>query len=362
VVSPDAALAGRRARSRRARVSVVVPCYNYGHFLRGCVASVLRQEGVDVRLIVIDDCSTDDSADVAALICESDVRVEFRRHRENAGLIRTANEGLEWADGDYVLLLSADDLLVPGALCRATSIMDRHPEVGLVYGRPLFAREGRELPSSSGRWRSTRVWAGEDWIRTRCKTAHNAMSSPEVLVRNRVQQQVGGYDMACYHTSDLNMWLRIAAVSEIAHIRGVPQAIYRVHGGSMLRSQDGPLVDLRDRRTAFESFFRDNASFLRRPDELLGMAGRTLAREALWRASRTVDRGLETQQPLVDELVAFALEVCPDARRLREWHGLRLRRQIGSRRSRAFFPFLVTRVTRRLTGQTRNLRWRFHGV
>jgi glycosyltransferase involved in cell wall biosynthesis len=343
-------------------VSVVVPCYNYGHFLRGCVASVLQQHGVDVRLLVIDDCSTDDSADVAALVCESDVRVEFRRHRQNAGLIRTANEGLEWADGDYVVLLSADDLLVPGALYRATSIMDRHPEVGLVYGRPLVAREGRELPPSSGRWRSTRVWAGEDWIRTRCKTAHNAMSSPEVVVRNKVQQQVGRYDMTCYHTSDLNMWLRVAAVSDIARVRGVPQAIYRVHTGSMLRSQDGPLVDLRDRRAAFESFFRDYGSFLQRPEELAVTAGRTLAREALWLASRTVDRGVQDEQSQVDELVGFALEVCPDARRLREWHGLRLRRQIGSPRSRIFPPFLAARAARRLTAQARSVRWRFHGI
>jgi len=358
------AAATQRAPTALPTVSVIVPCYNYGHVLDGCVASVLSQQGVDVRVLVIDDRSSDDSAAVGRRVAERDERVEFRHHGENVGLIATANEGLAWAQGEYVVLLSADDLLVPGSLQRATTVMAERPNVGMVYGRPVFAHEGRPLPEPSGRWRRTKVWPGTDWIRLRCRTAHNCISSPEVVVRSSVQRAVGGYDPACRHCSDLNMWLRIAAVSDIAHVRGVPQAIYRVHADSMLRdmlrSQDGPLVDLRERRVAFDSFFAACASQLDAPDGLHAVAARALARQALWRASRAVDRGLDSG--LVKELTDFALDVYPDAPRLREWRGLRLRQRIGAGRSLGSVPFVATGAAHRLRHHANWMRLRYRGI
>ena len=341
-------------------VSVVIPCYNYGHFLEGCVGSVLAQPGVHPDVLIIDDTSTDDSAAVAVRVAERDDRVEVRRHRENAGMIATINEGLEWARGEYVVVLSADDLLVPGALGRAVSVMRSHPRVGMVYGRPLLARHGCVIPRSSGNWRTTKVWSGTDWLKMRCRTAHNCISSPEVVVRNTVQRAAGGYDAACFHTSDLNMWLRIAAIADVAHIRGVPQAIYRIHPGSMLRSQEGPLVDLNERWVAFESFFTASGGHLADVEELRAMAGRALARQALWQASRSVDRG--DTSGIVDELVGFALDVYPGTRQLREWRGLRTRKRIGAGRSLIFVPFIATGVAHRLDHHLDQVRWRYTGV
>ena len=121
-------------------VSVVIPCYKYGHFLEDAVTSVLDdQEGVDVRVLIIDDASPDDSADVARKIAARDPRVEVTVHTANKGNIATFNEGLlEWADGDYCVLMSADDRLTPGALRRARDLLDAHPSVGFVYGHSLW--------------------------------------------------------------------------------------------------------------------------------------------------------------------------------------------------------------------------------
>lgn len=349
-----------RSAVTRPLVSVIVPCYNYGHFLEGCVASVLSQRGVDVRVLVIDDRSTDDSASVCSRLAERDERVEYHQHLENAGLIATANEGLEWAQGEFVVLLSADDLLVPGSLQRAAAVMREHADVGMVYGRPLIAHEGRALPHPTGRWRSTRVWTGEEWIRMRCRTGHNCISSPEVVVRSSVQRAVGGYDPACYHTSDLNMWLRIAAVSRIAYIRGTPQAIYRIHAASMMRSQDGPLTYLRERRAAFDSFFASCGPRLEAPDRSRAIVGRTLARQALWRACREVET--RSSEQAIDEYVDFALDIYPDARLLREWRGLALRRRLGAGRSRAFPPFALAGASHRMRYHADRARWRLTGT
>ncbi len=346
-------------------VRVVVPCYGYAAELQGCVASILAQRGVEVRVLIVDDASPDATPDAAARLMEADERVEYRRHRDNAGLIATANDGLEWAlDGDYWVLISADDLLVPGALSRAVEVMEARPEVGMVYGHAPYFEAEKPRPRLGRRWRGTKVWSGADWIDLRCRAGHNCISSPEVVVRTSVQAAVGLYDPSCRHASDLNMWLRIAAVADVAYVQGKAQALYRVHADSMLRSMmnagDGAVVDLRERRTAFERFF---AVAPRAALDLTGMerrVRRTLACQALWQASRGTDR--DDPGVPVEELVAFALETYPEARRLPEWRGMRLRRRIGAGRSGWFPPFLATGAVHRLRGHLGRWRWRLSGV
>src|SRR4051794_12397860 len=125
------------------RVDIIVPCYNYAHYLRDCVRSALAQGGVDVRVLIIDDASPDDTPFVARQLVDEDARVEYRRHGRNLGHIETYNEGIEWAGGDYVLLLSADDMLVPGALARAARVMDGDPDVAFTYGPEVRTAEPR---------------------------------------------------------------------------------------------------------------------------------------------------------------------------------------------------------------------------
>src|SRR3954451_22899935 len=131
----------------RPTVSVVIPCYKYGRFLPACVRSILDQEGVDVRVLIIDDASPDDSAQMALALAAADERVEVRVHEVNKGHIATYNEGLlGWADGDYSVLISADDLLTPGALARATAVMEADPKVGFVYGHAIVWNDSGPRP------------------------------------------------------------------------------------------------------------------------------------------------------------------------------------------------------------------------
>jgi glycosyltransferase involved in cell wall biosynthesis len=341
--------------ARKPLVKVIVPCYDYAGYLDNCLGSVLGQDGVEVRVLIVDDCSPDDTPAVARRIMDNDDRVEYHRHERNVGLVATINDGLEWAgDGDYVAVLSADDLLVPGSLRRATSVMDSQPRVGMVYGRAPYFESGRPLPRFGRRWRGTKIWRGEDWIRLRCRSGHSCISSPEVVVRTSVQRDAGGYDPACQHACDLNMWLRIAAISDVAYVRGAAQALYRIHPDSMFRAMlagdAGPIIDLRERRAAFDRFFTSAESRLLDAAGLRQMVARTLARQALWRASRAYDRDQvhNVDGVSAEEWIAFALETCPDPRRLREWWGLRLRQQIGAGRSLWFPLFLATGAGHRL--------------
>jgi hypothetical protein len=348
---------------------VIVPCYGYGHLLEGCLKSVLDQEAVDLRILIVDDHSPDDTELVGRRLTRQDARVEYRRHEENRGLIATANEGLEWAsDSAYVVLLSADDFLLPGSLWRATTFMDANPDVGMVYGRAPYFETDRPLPRSGTRWRGTRVWPGPEWIRTRCRSAHNCISSPEVVVRTSVQREVGGYDPSLPHASDLNMWLRIASVSDVAYIKGAAQALYRVDPDGMYRSMAwdpaGVMGDLTERRAAFTRFFGAAGEALTEEPELRRMVGRALARQALWQASRAYDRGTVHGPGAapVEQLIAFAEDTCPEIKRLREWRGLKLRQRIGAGRSLLFPPFLATGAAHRLMTHARRWRWRLQVI
>src|SRR6476619_1973521 len=83
-------------------VEVVVPCYNYGHYLPQCVESILRQAGVRTTVTIVDDASTDDSALVAERLASAHQGVRLIRNETNLGHIRTYNVGLREADSDYV--------------------------------------------------------------------------------------------------------------------------------------------------------------------------------------------------------------------------------------------------------------------
>lgn len=312
-------------------VSVVIPCYNYGHLLEEAVASVLDdQQGTDVRVLIIDDASPDDSAEVARKIAARDPRVEVTVHAANQGHIATYNEGLlGWANGDYSVLMSADDRLAPGALRRATDFLDAHPNAGFVYGNVLWFKDGEPLPPARTGGQGWSLWPGQHWLERRFRYAQTWISSPEVVVRTALQKRVGGYDPRLPHLGDTEMWTRLAAHADVGYLRGVDQAYYRRHSRNMSTAYD-PLMTLRQYRLAFESVLDRCGDRLPDPARLSDLIHRKLARDALVVAARAYDEG-RTEQAPVSELVAFALDCWPQARALPGYRTLQLRERIGPR-------------------------------
>ncbi|MEO6880978.1 MAG: glycosyltransferase family 2 protein [Mycobacteriaceae bacterium] len=338
-------------------VGVVVPCYRYGHLLRQSVGSVLDQPGVDVRVLIIDDASPDDSAERARELAAEDPRVEVRVHPENRGHIATYNEGLlAWCDTDYAVLLSADDMVTPGALTRAASFLDAHPGAGMVYGRYVRFDGGSTLPAVRTGRPDWRLHDGQQWLRRRFEQANGCIASPEVMVRTAVQREVGGYDPALPHTGDIEMWMRFAAHADVGHLGGVDQAYYRVHGANMSATylRDAGIGDLRQRWAAYESTLDKVGDRIEARKELEGIVRRQLARDALWRACRAYDHG-RTQAEPVAELVAFALSTCDEATHLKEYRGLVARRWIGTNVMPSLRPLVLSAAWRRFR---RELWWR----
>jgi hypothetical protein len=345
---------------RRPSVTVIVPCYNYGHVLPTALATVLEQPGVDVEAIVIDDASPDGSAAVARELAAGDDRVRVILHERNRGHIATYNEGLEQATGEYIVLLSADDALTPGALARATALMEAEPSVGFVYGHPLVFAD--ELPRAPASVRSWTVWPGEEWIEGRCRRGKNCIINPEVVMRASVHHAIGGYDASLPHSGDFELWLRAASVSDVGRVNGPGQGYYRVHAGSMQRTVNaGHLVDLEGRLEAFRTVLVGPDARLAAGEELFATARKGLAVAALGYARLAYEHGRTDLEP-VAEYLAFAERMWPGARRSRQWSAVDRRAALGAERLERGVVWKSRRVVTDLENRIRWRQWRRSGV
>jgi hypothetical protein len=328
---------------------VFVPCYRYGHFLRQCVESVLGQSGVSVRVLIIDDASPDNTAEVAAALVSEDPRVSFIRHIENKGHIATYNEGIEWASADYMLLLSADDYLLPGALKRAADLMDTHPEVGFTFGNVIeLSDTGTETPIETIIEPTIdpdkRIFKGREFIEL--SGADNLVATCSAVVRTELQKRLRGYRYELPHTGDMEMWLRFAAHASVGFIFAY-QGVYRQHRANMstqyyfisegrqIYTKNGRLADLQQRKSAFDCFSECCNNVLPRCEQLSRRLYRRLAKSAVGHASAAFNDG---QMEESRELSAFALAVCPEIKRSSAWLKLTCKRWIGARTWRAVRP------------------------
>lgn len=345
-------------------VGVVIPCYRYGHLLAESVGSALQQDGVEVRVLIIDDASGDGSADVARELAAGDDRIEVLVHASNRGHIATYNEGLlEWCDSDYAALLSADDRLVPGALKRAADLLDAHPSVGFAYGRSIRFTDSAQLPPARTESSGWRVYDGQRWLVRRFRDGNGCITSPEVVVRTDLQQEIGGYRPDLPHTGDIEMWMRFAAHADVGYLRGVDQAYYRVHGANMSREiyeRNAGLRDLEQRRAAYLAVLDTDRDRITGAADLERVVRRKLASESLYRASRAIDKGRVDSMP-VDELVAFAEATVPDRKWLLARGTYDLRERVGPRRMRYLRPVVLSPAVRKLRQWLWWQRWRRRG-
>jgi glycosyltransferase involved in cell wall biosynthesis len=270
-----------------AQVDVFIPCYNYGHFLEACVKSVLDQSLGDLRVLIIDDASSDNSLSVAQRLAGADRRVSIISHSKNWGHIRTYNQGIEWASAKYILLLSADDLLLPNALERAVAVMGTNPDVVLTHGKSIVWHDDLPFPQIDSERNYT--WVRQNLVSEMCSTAMNPVVTATAVARTSTQKAIGGYRASLPHSADMEMWLRFAAHGAVAHINAV-QAVYRKHWSCMSNSYFG-VSEYEQRKQAFDNFFDEYGDRLPDPRSLRIRANHALAEQAFRNGVGLLRRG-----------------------------------------------------------------------
>lgn len=173
-------------------LSFLIPVYNVRRFLRECLLSVVAQVDEDMEIVLLDDCSTDGSADLvrelAVELASPSVRIVTRFHSVNQGISAVRNGLLDTARGEYVWFLDSDDCLVPGAVEQLRQLVHREqPELVLCdysVWRPVQHRKHRRR--------------GEHHRRTFIGPARQHLNDPSVLLRG------------LFEAGHLHCWSKIA--------------------------------------------------------------------------------------------------------------------------------------------------------
>jgi glycosyltransferase involved in cell wall biosynthesis len=210
------------------RVSIVMPAYNYGRYLAGAVQSVLAQTFADWELLIVDDGSTDHTADVVRPFL-ADPRVRYLP-QANQGPAVARNNGIAQARGQFVAFLDADDRWLPPKLERQLALIEKRLAVGLVYApRRVIDPEGREREYRQPAMYRGRVLA--ELFRD------NFVCFSSVLVRREALSRAGGFDTKVAHSEDWELLLRLAAEWEFDYV-DEPLVLYRTGHGNLSSQTD----------------------------------------------------------------------------------------------------------------------------
>lgn len=221
--------------SLHAEVAVVIPAYNCASTLAAAIESVLAQTYRDFRIFVIDDGSTDTTAEIMRLYSDRCVCLS----QPNTGVSSARNRGILESSGKYIAFLDADDLWHPSKLERQIQLLNLNPDAGLVYSDFSISGEAQSVDSFFAQTHvppDGRVF--EELLRE-C-----LVSTPSVVVRRQVLEEVGLFNESLQVCEDMNLWLRIASCWNLAVIPEVLVTVRR-RQGSLSNMAAGTLLSLR---------------------------------------------------------------------------------------------------------------------
>lgn len=211
-------------------VSVIVPCYNQGHFLRAAIESAIAQSIKEWELIVIDDGSTDDTHRIAREFQDPRIRYFCQ---ENRGLAAARNAGIRASRTPLIALLDSDDLWEPQFLEKMVACLNQNPDAAAAYcGYSFLDSDGNKIgvpctkTAHPGEFR--RILLGEG----------NWLVPSTVVFRKLWAEQVGLFDESLRAVEDSDLWIRLSKHHDFVGIKDV-LAGYRLHEANMSKDPEG---------------------------------------------------------------------------------------------------------------------------
>lgn len=217
-------------------VSFVIPCYKLAHFLPECVNSILAQTYTDFEVLILDDCSPDETAEVARSF--QDLRVKHIRNDPNLGALPNYNKGIQSSRGKYVWLISADDYLRrPYVLKNFVDLMDANPRVGFTFCPGIEVKDGEEtgLLDFSTYGNRDRIVSGRVLLET--LLYGNFVLAPAAMARRECYEKISlfpinpvwfGVPVDLIWGGDWYLWCAFALSHDVGYF-AEPMACYREH-------------------------------------------------------------------------------------------------------------------------------------
>lgn len=219
------------------RVSIVIPTFNCARYIRSAVESVLNQAYRDYEIIVVDDGSTDETADIVARYGDK-VRYFYQA---NSGVSAARNRALKTATGAFVAYLDADDLWYPQKLARQIQFFDAHADCGLLHSDVSVIDEQDQMIYARFNAQTSRAipqgCCKHDLLR-RCH-----IQTPTVMERRECIEKIGGFDERLLVGEDYMHWIMVAWEGWTFGYIDEPLAKYRWRTGSLMSSKRRMLED-----------------------------------------------------------------------------------------------------------------------
>jgi glycosyltransferase involved in cell wall biosynthesis len=209
------------------KVSVLIPTYNYARFLGEAIESVQAQTFRDFELVIVDDASTDNSAEVATRFSASDPRVRFFSNAVNLGMVQNWNHCLTLAKGDYIQFLFGDDKLFSrSTLGKMAALLDANPTASLAASARVLIDENSERV---GLWANLPdgLFPGRKAI-VRCLLKNQNLIGEPTAVMFRKSAPQRGFDPAYRQLVDLEMWFHMLEHGDLVYTRE-PLCAFRRH-------------------------------------------------------------------------------------------------------------------------------------
>lgn len=226
------------------RVSIVLPVYNGARYLRESIDSVLGQTYQDFELIIIDDCSTDETAEIAQEYATQYDNIFYFRNAVNLKLPGALNEGFAKASGEYFTWTSCDNYYAPNALSVLVNCLVDNPKVGLVYSDMTLINDKNQKTGY------TVAGSGEDLI------LRNVVGAC-FMYRASIAKKIGQYNKDMFLCEDYEYWLRIASVTQLMPLNS-PLYYYRFHRDSLSHKHEERIIEkgIGLQKTYYSSFIK----------------------------------------------------------------------------------------------------------
>lgn len=207
-------------------ITVLMPVFNAEKYIGQAIESILGQTFQDFELVIIDDGSTDHSAE--KVTAYDDHRIRFFKNERNLGLVYTLNRGIEISRGHYIARMDADDISLPDRLSLQVQFLDTHPAISTIGTNMIFVdADGKGLRTPH--WNVPENSVVIHWwlLMGLCGVNH-----PTVMVRTDTYRKLNGYDSDFIHCEDYELWLRCCRETKIANLA---QAclMYRMHSSNV---------------------------------------------------------------------------------------------------------------------------------
>ncbi len=220
------------------RITVVTPSFNQAPFLEEAIRSVLYQQYPNLEYLIIDGGSTDGSVDI---IRKYEDWLDTWVSEGDNGQAAAIDKGFQHGQGEILAWLNSDDVFEPGALFRAASVFQQHPEAALVYGdADQIGRDGARLGQAP------QVLACDKKF---LLTDNNAIVQPSAFFRRAAYQAVDRLDYRLYWAMDYDLWLKLADVGSLIY---VPETLARTRIYDSAKSSSTSLAMFDEIKTVAE--------------------------------------------------------------------------------------------------------------